>query len=305
MSWITEATGDFEALYRAKVQPAVQALETRRMLLFFGAIVGGFLVLVVGVQIGGAIAQVPFLTAAAPIFFFLSLAAGVGGATYVIWRLHQGLPTQLMQTIAGALGLTYAPGNVGGFSGDAFGLAPPKGTRRVLGVVRGPGAGPAFEVTEVQDVQGLGKSLFTTYHGFVGRSSWPKPFPCTVVIKRQSLGGAAPSGLQRVGLVDSEFERRFEVYSNDQVESRVLLDPVEIERWVRLDGEIGGRLQCAFTGSQVMWSVATVNLPSGRDSWPAAYKSLNKPQWNEALARDLYAAARLGEILRPTEAWLR
>src|SRR6185436_14556414 len=93
-----------------KVRPAVQALEMQRLLQVFGAIVGGFVVVVVGVQIGFALARLPFLTGAAPIFFFLSLAVAVGGAAYIIWRLHRRLPIQLMQTIAGALGLTYSAG---------------------------------------------------------------------------------------------------------------------------------------------------------------------------------------------------
>lgn len=42
-------------------------------------------------------------------------------------------------------------------------------------------------------------------------------------------------GMNRVGLLDSAFEARFEVYSDDQVESRALLTPDFMERLLEMD----------------------------------------------------------------------
>jgi len=38
------------------------------------------------------------------------------------------------------------------------------------------------------------------------------------------------TGLRKAGLVDPEFEKRYDAYTNDQVEARYLIDPVMIER---------------------------------------------------------------------------
>ena len=78
-------------------------------------------------------------------------------------------------------------------------------------------------------------------------------------IVKHDLGILNPKtidGMKRVGLVSSEFENRFEVYSDDQVESRALLTPDFMERLLRMDthsryagmqlGFIAGRVYLAL-----------------------------------------------------------
>ncbi len=58
--------------------------------------------------------------------------------------------------------------------------------------------------------------------------------------------------MQRVGLVDREFERRFEVYSSDQTEARALITPDFMERLMQFDDEYLGRnIQCGFLGHKL------------------------------------------------------
>ncbi len=57
----------------------------------------------------------------------------------------------------------------------------------------------------------------------------------TVLIKRKNrsygwLVDTFPEGLQRVHLEDPAFEREYQVYANDQIEARCILDPVMMER---------------------------------------------------------------------------
>lgn len=73
---------------------------------------------------------------------------------------------------------------------------------------------------------------------------------------RGPLNPRAIDGMKRVGLVDSVFESRFEVYSDDQVESRALLTPDFMERLLQMDshprysnmqlGFISGRVYLAL-----------------------------------------------------------
>ncbi len=63
-------------------------------------------------------------------------------------------------------------------------------------------------------------------------------------------------GLKRVGLVDPEFEDMFEVYSTDQVEGRYLVDPLFMERLLKLEAYQKDReLQAAFFEQSVMIAV--------------------------------------------------
>jgi hypothetical protein len=171
--------------------------------------------------------------------------------------------------------------------------------------VTGQAEGRAFEIALVQDTTGLGQTRFTTFQGFFLAVPYARTFPATVVILHEGWGGA-PAGLQPVGLVDSRFERRFNVFASDQVESRVLLDPVAIEELYQIDQQVGGqRLQIGFAGQSLLAAIKTLSLPSGKDAWPRLYSSVNRPEWVRALAWDLFWAVRLAHELRPADAWLR
>ena len=59
--------------------------------------------------------------------------------------------------------------------------------------------------------------------------------------------------LKRANLVDPEFEKMFDVYTNDQVEARYLIDPVMIERLKGLQTEYeGNNLTAAFYESKML-----------------------------------------------------
>ena len=61
------------------------------------------------------------------------------------------------------------------------------------------------------------------------------------------------SNLKRANLVDPEFEKIFDVYTNDQVEARYLIDPVMMERLKGLQEEYKGEsMTAAFYESQML-----------------------------------------------------
>lgn len=60
-------------------------------------------------------------------------------------------------------------------------------------------------------------------------------------------------GLKRANLVDPEFEKVFDVYTNDQVEARYLIDPVMMERLKGLQEEYDGQgITAAFYESKLL-----------------------------------------------------
>ncbi|MFB2729130.1 DUF3137 domain-containing protein [Shewanella mangrovisoli] len=91
----------------------------------------------------------------------------------------------------------------------------------------------------------------TRFHGTVVELSSHKQFiGHTVVLKDR--GGLANflsdshSGLQRVKLEDPLFEKEFDVFSTDQIESRYLLNTAFMERLQQLAKSFDGEIQCAF-----------------------------------------------------------
>ena len=73
-------------------------------------------------------------------------------------------------------------------------------------------------------------------------------------IIRRDLGARNPAqvnGLKRVGFASLEFESKFEVYSNDQVEARFLLSPDFVARLTDFAEDYMGRnVQCVFAGNR-------------------------------------------------------
>ena len=73
-------------------------------------------------------------------------------------------------------------------------------------------------------------------------------------IVRRDLGKRNPqqvNGLKRVGFASLEFENKFEVYSDDQVEARFLLSPDFVARLTDFAEDYMGRnVQCVFAGNR-------------------------------------------------------
>ena len=64
--------------------------------------------------------------------------------------------------------------------------------------------------------------------------------------------------LKRANLVDPEFERLFDVYTNDQVEARYLIDPVIMENLKTLYEDYDGRsMSVAFYEGNVLIMIAS------------------------------------------------
>lgn len=73
-------------------------------------------------------------------------------------------------------------------------------------------------------------------------------------IIRRDLGKRNPAqvnGLKRVGFASLEFESKFEVYSDDQVEARFLISPDFVARLTDFaDDYMGRNVQCVFAGNR-------------------------------------------------------
>lgn len=89
------------------------------------------------------------------------------------------------------------------------------------------------------------------FRGLVVELSSHKAFVGHTVVLRDRGGLAnflsdSHAGLVRVKLEDPQFEKEFDVFSTDQVESRYLLNTAFMERLLELAKHFDGAIQCAF-----------------------------------------------------------
>ncbi len=95
---------------------------------------------------------------------------------------------------------------------------------------------------------------YTGFRGLLVASNHKTSFLSRTIVRhdRGVLNTKIVDGMKRVGLVDQAFENRFEVYSDDQVESRALLSPDFMERLLRMDAHHRyAGMQVAFIAGRI------------------------------------------------------
>lgn len=101
----------------------------------------------------------------------------------------------------------------------------------------------------------------TIFKGFLFVADFHKDFSGRTVICRDSLFNFRGN---RVKLENPDFERRFDVYSSDQVEARYLLSPSMMERIVALDEKFNKDITLSFNRSNIL-----IALESSRNHFEA------------------------------------
>lgn len=105
----------------------------------------------------------------------------------------------------------------------------------------------------------------TVFRGQCLRLDFHKTFYGRTLVTRDAgffnrFGGGG-KGMQRAGLEDPTFEKIFEVYTTDQVESRYLLTPDVMQKLVDIEQVFkGGRLKACFDGGECLITVQGGNL---------------------------------------------
>jgi len=102
----------------------------------------------------------------------------------------------------------------------------------------------------------------TVFRGQVMTLTFPRKFlGKTVVLRDKGRFQSKKRGdMKRVGLVDPVFEKIFEAYSTDQVESRYLLDPLFMQKLVDLERSVDGKkIRFGFIDGQLLIVVETPN----------------------------------------------
>ena len=126
----------------------------------------------------------------------------------------------------------------------------------------GEAHGAQFKSVEVHLEQKGDKSYYTVMRGQLMTLTFPRKFLGRTVVLRDKgfLQGKKKGDMKRVGLADPVFEKIFEAYSTDQVESRYLLDPVFMQKLVDLERSVDGKnIRFGFIDGQLLIVVETPN----------------------------------------------
>ena len=110
-----------------------------------------------------------------------------------------------------------------------------------------------FEIIEAKCSVGSGKNRRTVFDGVIVRLDMNKNFKGNTVIRPDSMFHTSPSSnLRHTTLEDVVFEKKFDVYTDDEVEARYLITPSFMERL--------NNMKVAFAAEQVSCAFYEKNL---------------------------------------------
>lgn len=266
---------DFGRIYETEIRPNLVARETDRVAAAKKAIQtrwAGGITIAVGALLGLVVFKAPVVSIVVAILGF----GVIGWGNMGISRLAGEAKTLIVEPIASKLNLyfTASPGNCESiFRHKEVGVVPGWDRSKYEDLVTGRRGQVDFELFEAHleerrtttDSKGRTQTTWVTvFRGQCLRLDFHKTFYGRTLITRDAgffnrFGGG--KGLQRAALEDPKFEKIFEVYTTDQVESRYLLTPDLMQKLVDLEEVFrDGKLKAAFDGGEMFITVQGGNL---------------------------------------------
>ncbi len=149
------------------------------------------------------------------------------------------------------------------------GIIPSYDNSHVEDYVKGSYKDVGLELTEAKltEERGSGKnrSTVTVFRGIFVLFSANKNFSGQTIVRKDSgrIGNWLRdkfNKLENVALEDPKFEKKFEVYSDDQIEARYLLTPSFMERLLTLSDLFrGSGVQCSFYDNRLLLMIASTH----------------------------------------------
>jgi hypothetical protein len=291
---------DFERIYSQEIQPGLIQREGERIAAAAKAVqtrwIGGGIA-VTGVLIGLLALKLPAV----------AIVAALAGAGVIFWgntgiaRLESEAKSMIVEPIAHHLGLIFTadPGECESIHRHReVGIVPGWDRSDYEDLVTGKRGQVDFELFEAHleekrtttDSKGRTQTTWVTvFKGQCLRFDFHKTFYGRTLVTRDAgffnrFGGG--QGMQRASLEDPTFEKIFEVYTTDQVESRFILTPDFMQKLVDLETVFrGGKLKAAFDGGEMFVTVQGGNLFEPG----SMFKPLDNPERVRELVADFSA----------------
>lgn len=286
----------FDALYEQQIEPQLRVLEGDRkkamgqsQLIWLG-FVGLLLVeAFINMSMGHGFIPDP------RILGFTVIGGGIVGylpLNAVATKAKQ----KVIATLCAPMGVSYLmkPGEPGIFKElQTLKLLPGADDKSFEDQFTGRRGASDFMLCEATLTVGSGKNRHTVFQGQVFKIAFPQRFLGTTVVLRDSgwlNRFECPKGLEKVGLEDPNFEKIWEVFSDDQIESRAILTPAFMEELVALETAYSGKhIRCGFREGDLMIAV------EGQNRFEAGnmFSTLDSKGRAQSMASDISAVIRL------------
>lgn len=254
----------FDALFANKIEPKLRELEIeRRASVRLSCLIWlGFVALLAAEALAtGALTHGHTYWPDARVWA-VTLVAGALGGLIPMGDVTRKTKLHLIASLCEPLGLTYQlkppmPGVVQRLID--LGLLPATDNRYVEDMFEGRRGQSSFMICDCQLHKDVGKNARRVFRGQVFLISLPQRYLGKTVMLRDSgwlNSFICPDGLRRVGLEDPHFEKLWEVFSDDQIESRAILTPSFMEQMIVLEGAYAGsNIRCGFQDGDLMIAV--------------------------------------------------
>lgn len=293
-SGLPEEFSNLDEVYGRDIRPLLMEREYERLAAVAKGETGkkwgfGF----VGVAALGAVVA---MMARIPIMFLVVPPVLIGWGIYGahmkdLRRLGEDTKTLIVNAVTQSFGIGFTPHPSRPGSIDRYrklSLVPKfdrEGFEDLLTGQRGAASFELFEARlERRRSDSKGRTRYeNVFSGQCLRMEFGKRFFGRTLITRDAgffrrFGGG--KGMERAALEDPHFEKIFDVYTTDQVESRFLLTPDFMQKLVDLEEAFhGGKLKCCFSEGEVLVTV------QGGDLF--APGSMKKPLDDPSLVREL------------------
>lgn len=265
-----EEFSEFGHIFHSRIRPYLLSREAERE-----AAVRNFYQWTAGsIGLGAlAAALISFVFSFGPWAIIAALVIGFGGSGFAymgLSRLGQEIKREVFNAATEQLGLAFSETLPEPPAFDRFcdwGLLPSHQRKSFEDHFTGERKGVKFEFYEAkleQRRRSKNRTYYVTvFQGVLFRIRFPLRFHGQTLLKHDKglfNFTHGRKGLERVKLVDPEFERQFEVFGSDQVESRYLLTPDYMERLIRLETAVAGKkLRALFDQGDLLVAVEGPN----------------------------------------------
>jgi hypothetical protein len=270
---------DFYKKYQGKIIPTVQNFEnTRRSRLTLAIVISSILFIIATVILIMAFTSnhvhskdMEGLVKLAIFIYVLALTAW----KIIKKKFENSVKEKIMPVVCDCFGdMTWSHGKYvdGGLLFTMSCVIPKYTSESYDDIFQGVFKGVNIDIAESYYVRGTGKNRRTVFDGVIVKLDMNKFFTSHTVIKPNGLIKAPPSSdLHHTNLEDVEFNKKYDVYTDDDVDARYLITPSFMERLKSVKMAFrASSVSCAFYEKYLI-----IALPTKKDLFSLC--SLIKP----------------------------
>lgn len=197
---------------------------------------------------------------------FLQFAMYLFGLAWLAWFLikkgfESKIKKKIMPTVCSCFeNLTWSNSlYVGGEIFKFSGVVPHFTSESYDDIFTGSHRGVNMEIVESAFEVGSGKNRRVVFNGVIVKLDMNKNFISHTVITSDKLFHNSPlPDLRHTTLEDVQFEKKFDVFTNDEVDARYLITPTFMERLKAMKTAFkADKIQCAFYGNLLLVALST------------------------------------------------